>query len=186
VSWDEFVRKMTILILFDRVNSSDYAPKSWDPLTNMGASVMSKGLSRIERTHTRLFSIKPKKSIGDSTSPFTNQPLKLNPSRVIDTVFLMKNDMALENYVPYEYNEFGSSLYVISGNAGHKPTSHQQHRHMKSVEDYAKDGSRAHGQQHTKTVRTRKDAARSWCAYKMSTNGDFGLENKYTKSLEFV
>ncbi len=135
VSWDEFVRKLAILMLFDRINPNNYAPKAWNPH-------ISGNKSSIGPTMTRLFSIRPHKSIVDSQSIFTNQKLKLNGSTTIDTVYLMKNDMKLETYDAYDYDEFGSSLYVISPRKGDNATKSEHHRRQngtKSLEDILKD-----------------------------------------------
>jgi Fe-S cluster biosynthesis and repair protein YggX len=89
VIWDEFVRKMTILIIYDRLNSKHYRPREWNKRVSKCYENESEELKeepQIETSEKKIFDfftgekIKPEKSI-------------LKPIR--------------------EKTQFGSHLYVI-------------------------------------------------------------------------
>ncbi len=104
MSWEEFVRKLTLLVLFDRENSPGYEPKSWNPMS----SNKPLAIHRLDRTiTTRLGSTQPKVSAIDH--------------KTIDATYLMKNVVQLEDYDPYEGRDFGSNSFVIRAKIGQLP-----------------------------------------------------------------
>lgn len=87
--WPEFIRKMTVLLLYDRLNPSVFTPKSWKPgiWYFIGNKNRNEHESQLEKT----------------VLPFIEKPKDLPPNEPIQTP-------------SNNYDQFGSHEYVIRSN----------------------------------------------------------------------
>ncbi len=119
--WPEFVRKITLLLLYDRLNSQNFRPRYWKP-----GNWFSQGEKEADKEHqTEAGSITNRASGSRmSSSKLQKQNLFLGDggdkekqseekNKLLEINALMANNLDIDSFKPYNFAEFGSFNYVI-------------------------------------------------------------------------
>lgn len=121
--WPEFVRKLTILLLYDRLNSKTFRPRYWKPgnwflsMTNEQKEAEKKmeeergTRSNNSRRSSRVNSGGKKCLFGLSDEPKTEN--KDDKNSLLEIKTLMASNLDLNSFKPYEVSDFGSFNYMI-------------------------------------------------------------------------
>jgi hypothetical protein len=142
--WPEFIRKLTILLLYDRLNTSSFQPASWKPgpwfqssVSNESASTAS-GNSNSQQKKNALDPVKFNPNIARISTakrnllPDESSKQVTEASSFFDVSLIMSQNMSLESFKPYESSDFGSHQYIIRSKQFHSnQTHHGHHNHYK-------------------------------------------------------
>lgn len=129
--WPEFIRKLTILLLYDRLNSSFYQPQSWKPGTwfqSYGSDSFTipsdnSNRNKLKQTinHTRFNpNIARLSTAKRNLLPDENLKQKTETNSLFDVSQIMSQNMSLDSYKPHENSEFGSYQYKIRSKKNQK------------------------------------------------------------------
>lgn len=125
--WPEFVRKITLLLLYDRINSQNFRPRYWKPGSwflesndagqAMGQAATGNKKDQIEsvtfRGNTsRMSSAKLSKN---SFFPEENEVKEksVEKNSLLDINTIMASNLDINSFKPYDMSDFGSFNYVI-------------------------------------------------------------------------
>ena len=113
--WPEFVRKITILLLYDRINAKHYRPKYWKPGNWFLAADSKKDPSDplFRANYSRLSTAKllSKPNLFKEESEIV-KPVE-DSNNLLDIDQLMSQNIDIDSFKPYDYSDFGSFNYVI-------------------------------------------------------------------------
>ena len=138
--WPEFIRKLTILLLYDRLNSSNFQPASWKPgpwyqsSTNESVSTASDHSNNKHKKHA-LDPIKFNPNIARISTakrnlfPDESSKQVTETNSLFDVSLIMSQNMSLESFKPYESTDFGSHQYMIRSKQFHSNQTHAHHAH---------------------------------------------------------
>lgn len=116
--WPEFVRKITILLLYDRLNSKTFRPRYWKPgnwFLQMTGEAEEDGSATVRQRSSRTSSSKATKSNLFMEEPEPEKAIENNSLLEINS--LMNSNLDIESFKPYGVSDFGSFNYVIRSKA---------------------------------------------------------------------
>jgi hypothetical protein len=120
--WPEFVRKLTILLLYDRLNSKTFRPRYWKPgnwFLNMSNEQKEaerkmeeeRGVSSTSRRSSNVNV--DAKALNFFTGEAPKDEKKEDKNSLIEIKTLMASNLDLNAFKPYEVSDFGSYNYMI-------------------------------------------------------------------------
>lgn len=132
--WPEFVRKITLLLLYDRLNSQNFRPRYWKPgnwflqANDLQSDSPKKDQEGNHRPNgSRHSSSRTQKNSLFMDESDTNKKDTIDKNSLLEISTLMANNLDINNFKPYDYSEFGSFNYVIrSRNYQGKPNDDDQ------------------------------------------------------------
>jgi hypothetical protein len=119
--WPEFVRKLTILLLYDRLNSKTFRPRYWKPgnwFLNMSNEQKEaerkmeeeRGVSSTSRRSSNVNV--DAKALNFFTGEAPKDEKKEDKNSLIEIKTLMASNLDLNAFKPYEVSDFGSYNYM--------------------------------------------------------------------------
>lgn len=121
--WPEFVRKITILLLYDRLNSKAFRPRYWKP-GNWFLEMSENETALPVRTNSR------RSTLLDEEIEVQEKIVEQN--KLLDINSIMANNLDIDNFKPHDVSEFGSFNYMIrSKNYNVKPTEDEDTTFLK-------------------------------------------------------
>jgi hypothetical protein len=106
--WPEFVRKITILLLYDRLNAKHFRPKYWKP----GSWFLAENNSDQNNNYSKQeFDKLAKPSLFKEKSEV--KKLIEDTNSLLDISKLMSHNIDIDSFKPYDFSDFGSFNYVI-------------------------------------------------------------------------
>lgn len=126
--WPEFVRKITLLLLYDRINSQNFRPRYWKPgswflESNEGVAAavgQATGSNKKEQIEAVTFrgNTSRMSSAKLSKNSFFNEEIEVKEQKVeknnlLDINTIMASNLDINSFKPYDMSDFGSFNYVI-------------------------------------------------------------------------
>jgi hypothetical protein len=133
--WPEFIRKLTILLIYDRLNSKGFSPKSWKPGSWFQSEILNSSTNYASQNKTGERTVFTPNMARLSTAkrnlfPDESALQVVESNNLFDVNLIMSQNMSLDNYKPHDNSDFGSYQYTIrSKNNRNNNNNHHHHHH---------------------------------------------------------
>ena len=117
--WPEFIRKLTILLIYDRLNSKGFSPKSWKPGSWFQSEILNSSTNYASQNKTGERTVFTPNMARLSTAkrnlfPDESALQVVESNNLFDVNLIMSQNMSLDNYKPHEAFYNGTIILVPS------------------------------------------------------------------------